>query len=596
MTRASSMVLAASALIGLAILGFFEFPGHTWLQQDTQIYIPMFERIWDPTALQHDIVAAKPHLSFTLYDEITIVLRWVSRTSFQAVLQFQQIVFRVLELLGVYLLAQSFGLTRRMALLVAACFGLGATIVGPSVLTFEYEPVPRGFALGFLFLAIGLSATRWHILAGCSAAIAFLYHPPTAIPVCMVLIFIAIRRRDFLPLIPLACAALLLFIASRFQIGATELQSFFVRIDPEWENLERFRASYNWISVWFDPLIWQYLFFWALTILAVWRIRPRSGRAFAIGLPLIGIVSVPVSYILTERVKWSIMPQVQPARALLWVTAFAMILGATAAVRAAERRIWWEAILWFAVVFAIPLEPKIADISTDHVMLAVALAAFATSAVLTNKYRFLAAAIVIPYFAIPFLGHVQNYPRLHTPEIAALVSYATTNTPKDAMFLFPDAGKELYPGLFRAEAIRPVYVDWKAGGQVNYFRSLAEDWWSRWQSTMSGKDIAGNPDRFRGLGIDYVVMKRIHPLAGLTPEYGNGAYLLYRLAKNSSTSARAGTDVWAPGRVTEIAAAAFANRSASPIPCCSPNATARAALKTSPAAVVSRAVTSKPGL
>ncbi len=594
------MVLAASALIGLAILGFLEFPGHTWLQQDTQIYIPMFERIWDPSALPHDIVAAKPHLSFTLYDEITIALRWITHTSFQAVLQFQQIVFRVLELFGVYLLAQSFGLTRRMALLVAACFGLGATIVGPSVLTFEYEPVPRGFALGFLFLAIGLAATRWHILAGCAAAIAFLYHPPTAIPVCIVLIFIAILRRDFRPLIPLAGAALLLLIASRFQFGATERQSFFQRIDPEWEKLERFRASYNWVSLWVDPLIWQYLFFWALTILAVWRIRPRSGRAFAIGLPLIGMLSVPVSYILTERVKWSIMPQVQPARALLWVTAFALILGAIAAVRATERRIWWEAMLWFAVVFAIPLEPKIADISAEHLLIVVALAALATSAVLVDKLRWgpaiLAAAIVIPYFVVPILGHVRNYPQLHTPEIAALVTYASTNTPKDAMFLFPDAGKELYPGLFRAEAIRPVYVDWKAGGQVNYFRSLAEDWWSRWQSTMSGKDIAGNRDRFRELGIDYIVTKRIHPIAGLTPEYSNGAYLLYRVARNSSTSARAGTDVCAPGRVTEIAAAALANRSASAIACCSPNATARAALNTSPAAVVSRAVTANPGL
>lgn len=600
MTRSSSMVLAASALIGLAILGFVEFPGHTWLQQDTQIWVPMFERIWDPTALQHDIVAAKPHLSFTLFDEISMSLRWLSRASFQAVLQFQQIAFRVLELLGAYLMAQSFGLNRRMALLVAACFGLGATIVGPSVLTFEYEPVPRGFALGFLFLAIGLAATGWHRLAGCCAAIAFLYHPPTAVPVCLVLVFIAIRSRDYRPLIPLACAAVLLLIASRFQVGATESQPFFQRIDPEWEKLERFRASYNWISVWVDPLIWQYVFFWVLTIVAMWRIRPRNGRAFAVGLPLIGILSVPVSYVLTERVKWAIMPQVQPARALLWVTAFTIIMGATAAVRAAERRIWWEALLWFALVFAIPIQAQISDISTGHVLIAFALSALATAAVLGRKYAWapavLTAAIVMPYFAIPILGGVRNYPRLHTPEITALATYANANTQKDAMFLFPDAGKELYPGLFRAEAVRPVYVDWKAGGQVNFFRSLAEDWWSRWQATMSGKDIAGNLDRFRELGIDYVVVKRSHPIAGLTPEYRNDGYLLYRLARNSSTSTREGTDVWAPVRVTEMAAAALANRSAAGIACCSAKATARAALNTSPAAVVSRAVTAKPAL
>src|ERR1700680_2760935 len=186
MTRARGAALAC--LVGLALLGFFEFPGHTWLQQDTQIWAPMFERIWDPTALQHDIVAAKPHLSFTIYDETAMALRWMTRASFQAVLEFEQIAFRVAELLGVYLLARSFEMSRRMSVLVAACFGLGATIVGPSVLTIEYEPVPRGFALGFLFLAIGLAARGRSMAAGCAAAIGFLYHAPTAVPIWIVLI------------------------------------------------------------------------------------------------------------------------------------------------------------------------------------------------------------------------------------------------------------------------------------------------------------------------------------------------------------------------------------------------------------------------
>ena len=97
------------------------------------------------------------------------------------------------------------------------------------------------------------------------------------------------------------------------------------------------------------------------------------------------------------------------------------------------------------------------------------------------------------------------------------------------MFLFPDAGRELYPGWFRAVALRSVYVDWKAGGQVNYFRSLAEDWWAHWQATMSGQDIPANLGRFKRLGIDYVVMKKNDPIAGLAPLYSNAGYLVYRL-------------------------------------------------------------------
>jgi hypothetical protein len=531
MTRTRVAVLAS--LIGLALLGFFQFPGHTWLQQDTQIWVPMFERIWDPTALQHDLVASKPHLSFTVYDETAMALRWITRASFHDGLEFEQIVFRVLELLGVYLFALSFPLSPRMSMLVTACFGLGATIVGPAVLTFEYEPVPRGFALGFLFLAAGLAAQGRLVLAGAAAAIGFLFHAPTSVPICLLLVVIAIRRRTWKPLAPLACACLILLIASRLQAGATEAQPFFERIAPAWEHIERLRASYNWVSTWVNPLLWQYLLFWALSMLALWRIRPRCGRLFAIGLPLIGILSVPVSYLLTEVARWSMMPQMQPARALLWVTALTVILCAAAGVRAAERRVWWESALWFVVTFAVPLQPRILEMSLLHLWLAMGLAALATLAAMLRQTSFaipaLAAAIVAPYFVIPLAGNVRNYPNLHTPELQALADYARSSTPKDATFLFPDAGAALYPGLFRAEAIRSVYVDWKAGGQVNYFRSLAEDWWTRWQATMSGKDIAANLPRFGTLGIDYVVMKKSDPLAALVPLYQNSGYIVYRL-------------------------------------------------------------------
>jgi hypothetical protein len=168
-------------------------------------------------------------------------------------------------------------------------------------------------------------------------------------------------------------------------------------------------------------------------------------------------------------------------------------------------------------------------------LLALGLALLAASAELLRRFRAaavaLAAAIVAPYFVIPMAGQVRNYPNLHTPELHELASFARANTPKDAVFLFPDAGKALYPGLFRAEAIRSVYVDWKAGGQVNYFHSLAEEWWTRWQAAMSGQDIAANLVRFRELGIDYVVMKKNHPIAGMEPVYLNGGHIVYRLTR-----------------------------------------------------------------
>src|SRR5437763_11969017 len=115
----------ACGIVALALLSYFVFPGHTYLHSDTQIYVPMLEHIWDPTTFPNDLVATKPHLSYTLYDEIAIALRWLTRTSFQDVLVAQQLLYRALQIFGIYLLASSFPLSRAMSLLVAAISSLG---------------------------------------------------------------------------------------------------------------------------------------------------------------------------------------------------------------------------------------------------------------------------------------------------------------------------------------------------------------------------------------------------------------------------------------------------------------------------------------
>ena len=132
----------ACFLAVLTLLGFLVFPGHTYLQSDTQIYVPMMEHIADPSAFPRDLVATKPHLSYTIYDDVAIGLRrWIP---FEASLTVQQILYRAMQLLGIYLLASALPLSPLAALAVTAVAGLGATITGPAVLLMEYEPVPRG--------------------------------------------------------------------------------------------------------------------------------------------------------------------------------------------------------------------------------------------------------------------------------------------------------------------------------------------------------------------------------------------------------------------------------------------------------------------
>ena len=62
----------AAACIALALLTFFQFPGHTWLQQDTQIYVPILEHLRDPAVLRNDMLVQHPHVAFTLYDEAAL--------------------------------------------------------------------------------------------------------------------------------------------------------------------------------------------------------------------------------------------------------------------------------------------------------------------------------------------------------------------------------------------------------------------------------------------------------------------------------------------------------------------------------------------
>ena len=100
----------AAAVAALALLSFFQFPGHTWLQQDTQIYAPILEHQRDPALLRNELLAQYPHDGFTLYDEIAIALRRITGLGFREVLQFQQIVTRALGIWGLLLLAEAFGL------------------------------------------------------------------------------------------------------------------------------------------------------------------------------------------------------------------------------------------------------------------------------------------------------------------------------------------------------------------------------------------------------------------------------------------------------------------------------------------------------
>src|SRR5262249_244082 len=97
----------ASFCLALALLTFFQFPGHTWLQQDTQIYAPILEHLRDPSLLRNEILVQQPHVAWSLYDEAALALRAITGLGFREVLALQQIATRALGVWGILLLAGS---------------------------------------------------------------------------------------------------------------------------------------------------------------------------------------------------------------------------------------------------------------------------------------------------------------------------------------------------------------------------------------------------------------------------------------------------------------------------------------------------------
>src|SRR4051794_31428551 len=129
----------ALTIAAITFLEFHLFPGHSYLQGDSQIFVAMIERLGAPAFLSRDFLATPPHLVFTGYDEITLFLHRISHQDFQSVLAWQQLTCRAAAILGVFLLASSTGIKDFPALLITALVNIGATLPGASVSVTELE-------------------------------------------------------------------------------------------------------------------------------------------------------------------------------------------------------------------------------------------------------------------------------------------------------------------------------------------------------------------------------------------------------------------------------------------------------------------------
>ncbi len=142
------------------------FPGHTYLEADTQIYLPILERLDAPGFLSRDLVATHPNVAYTIYDEVTLFLHEAAQLDFRAALTAQQLVAgqRRYSAFSCWRCPRAWAICSRF--LIAALLNLGAALTGPAVLLVDREAVARAFAFGLILLAAGLIAREKPFLRG----------------------------------------------------------------------------------------------------------------------------------------------------------------------------------------------------------------------------------------------------------------------------------------------------------------------------------------------------------------------------------------------------------------------------------------------
>ena len=533
--------------LALAAIGWLEFeifPGHTYLHSATQIYLPMLERMDSPGYLSRDLVATNPNVSYTIYDEVTLFLHREARLGFQRALEGQLFIFRLAGLIGVFLLARATGLGDAFSLLIAGLVNWGAALPGPAVYTVNTEPVPMAFACGAALLAAGLLATGKPLLSGLAGAVALLYDPIIAAPFWAIVVlafFLDHQCRKMLrPILPILLVSILLLAnLAQLQPQMATDQTFFARLSERAAELQQFRTPYAWFSPWRHE-VWQYL---ALAVVGTWaaaRIWPRLNRPtrwLVAGMGFAGILSVFCTYLLVDCARLAIAAALQPSRMLVFTAVFTSLLCALAAVEAVIGRRRWEALGWFAVVAALPLNAQLFDFlcifdrhHAAQFALCLAVAVLLTwTARAQSKRRLLPIAFLA---AISALALAINGGRLSPSDesrnsVIELASWAEQNTWGGSLFLFPDAGRELYPGVFRARSRRALWVDWKSGMLAASFQLVALEWRDRWQGSMEGGFSRGRLESMLSLPIDYYVVKSAHRLPGMRTAFRNQEFYVY---------------------------------------------------------------------
>ncbi len=465
------------AFLAVAWLELEFYPGHSYLASASQLYLPILQHLHTPNYLTRDLVATHPNVAYTIYDEVTLFLHAAGKLDFQKALLVQQILCRLAALLGLFLLARAAGLKPFFALTAAALVNLGTFLPGPALWLIDPEPVPRAFATGLTLLALGCLAQEKPLLSALFAGLALLYDPTMAAPfwllILVAFVFDRRMRKVLKPMLPVFLVFILLLAnLAQLQPGTPDSQPILNRFSRQIAAIEKFRTPELWLSLWPSRALYLYLALFVVAIWAVTRIWPtlnRPLRWLLLFFPFVALVALPFYQLLLERFRYSILLRMQPLAWLDYLVMLTWLLCAIAALLALQQSAKLETFAWSAVCLS-----------------------------------------------ILSLSLGRSPVRKMDKSVEQLAAWAENNTWGSSMFLFPDVERRNYPGVFRAESRRSLWVDWESGRQINYDVDLANEWLSRWNSTMQGPNSGTHLQQMLSLPIDYYVFRRNSQVASIS--------------------------------------------------------------------------------
>ena len=328
-------------------------------------------------------------------------------------------------------------------------------------------------------------------------------------------------RRLVRPMLPVFLIfALLLANLAQLQPG-TAAQPLLTRVSASLGLFQRTYMPQIYVSEWPAGEVWQTLALFVFGLWAAarcWTLLTGCFRWLMIGTGICGVLSIPVSYLLLDQGRFAWAARTQPTRVLLYVVAGSGVLFGLAGMRAMLQRAVGESLGWFFLLFTLPASQGIFSLRLAQGALALALAALLTGLLLflaAKPARF--ATLAAPVVAALALAHTPGLRAAPIPlrsTMPEMARWADSSTWGSSIFLFADAGRAGYPGVFRAQSRHGLWVDWDSARGVAFSETAAARWQERWSSTMQNGFTAAHLEGMLALPIDYYVLRAEHKLDG----------------------------------------------------------------------------------